>query len=291
MYMSVNSGRAMAMNVILALVARLRGYRVVMHHHTYFYIRKWNWRVRWLDRFAGRSGLHVVLCKHQMKELRDKYGLRAPMRVVPSTVMLAEQEDLTAGRLPVSGPRSLPTMLGHISNLSLEKGLEDVVATFEKLRSENHDVRLILAGKPNEPKAASLLDECLKKHGELVDYRGPVYGEDKHRFFGDIDVMVFPSRNEAQPVVISEAYQYGVPVIAIGLSCVPYLMEGQDDCIVPVGGDYVGLASALISKWRDEPRRYAEAVEAAKRRSAELCADAQASLDGLARWVHGGLER
>ena len=52
--------------------------------------------------------------------------------------------------------------------------------------------------------ALSVIPAGQYEFGDVMEYRGPVYGEDKRSFFMDIDVFLFPTiyENEAQPLVM-----------------------------------------------------------------------------------------
>ncbi len=57
------------------------------------------------------------------------------------------------------------------------------------------------------------------------DYRGPVYGAEKQKFFRDIHAKVFPTRSlDAQPLVIMEAFAHGRPVVSFAKGCIPDML-------------------------------------------------------------------
>ena len=58
------------------------------------------------------------------------------------------------------------------------------------------------------------------KNIQGVEIIGPVYNEEKKQFFSDIDLLILPSINEAEPLVIYEAFSYGIPVVAFGVGCI-----------------------------------------------------------------------
>ncbi|MFY8195373.1 MAG: glycosyltransferase, partial [Novosphingobium sp.] len=109
--------------------------------------------------------------------------------------------------------------LGHLSNLSLEKGLDRFLSCgFGPDGTARTDRRLVLAGAPSTPEATEALEKAALVLGDTLETHGAVSGERKAAFFRDIDLFVFPSlyRHEAQPLVALEALAYGKPVIALG---------------------------------------------------------------------------
>ena len=79
------------------------------------------------------------------------------------------------------------------------------------------------------------------KHVRVIDYVGPRYGRDKDAFYDSIDVLVFPTQNEAEPLVVHEAIERGVPVIAYGSGAIPEIINS--DC-----GRVVRAEGALLAR-------------------------------------------
>ncbi len=286
LYMPINAGAAMYYNLAAALIARLRGWRTIVHHHVYLYLRAYDWRVRVLDRLLGKRGLHLVLCPDMRRRMIELYDAETPCAYLPSTIVGSMDGRASA---PTSAENRAPRRLGHISNLTEAKGAVVAIRTFAKLRSEGHDVEMILAGPSTEPAVDRAIEEAQRQFGASFDYRGPVYGEEKTRFFQDIDVLLFPStfRLEAQPIVLSEAFAFGKPALAIAISCVPSLIGPAAWHACPKQ-DFVEFAARLLSQWRAHPEEYSAAQEYATRRSRELSNEAANSLARLADWIDRG---
>jgi glycosyltransferase involved in cell wall biosynthesis len=98
-----------------------------------------------------------------------------------------------------------PLRLGFIGQVSAHKGFDLLL---EALDGQPSGTRLVVAG--NGPLAGAA-----GAH-PLVDYLGVVSGEAKERFFASIDVLIAPTRTDAETagLVIDEAAGRGVPVIA-----------------------------------------------------------------------------
>jgi glycosyltransferase involved in cell wall biosynthesis len=289
LYMPLNKGGAMYYNLAALLVARLRGWRTLVHHHVYLYLRNYDWRVRVLDRLLGPRGMHLVLCPDMRRRLVDLYDAKTPFAYLPSTIV----GSMDGGDSATNGAEArAPRRLGHISNLTEAKGALLAIRTFAKLRAKGHDVEMILAGPSTEPAVDRAIEDAQREFGASFDYRGPVYGEAKQRFFQDIDVLLFPStfRLEAQPIVLSEAFAFGKPALAIAISCVPSLIGPAAWHVCPKK-DFIEFATALIAQWQANPEEYATAQEYARRRSNELSEEAARSLARLADWIEHGESR
>ncbi|TWT73746.1 Glycosyl transferases group 1 [Posidoniimonas polymericola] len=292
LYMSVNARRAMWYNIAAAAAARLWGSRVAAHHHIYAYITKPDWRVKLLDRVMGPSGVHVVLCDDMQSHLKSLYGCRAGFLQLPSTVMMtggaddATQDSSESTEEPFGGQREF--RVGHLANLSYDKGIDHVFGVFSKLLESHDSVKLVLAGPVMDAEARERLAGAQRDYPDRLDYRGPVYGADKEAFFRDIDLLLLPSRFDAQPVVISEAFERAKPVLAIGWSCIPGLIGPNDSWNICPKANYVDKASGVIENWITRPDEYQSASQRALERAAELRRDAQHDLDAFCEWVFPG---
>lgn len=69
---------------------------------------------------------------------------------------------------------------------------------------------------------------------DAIKYHGPKYGIEKEMFWRNASLFVFPSLNECFPLVLLEALQHGIPVIATDEGGIPDIVEdGKTGCIVP----------------------------------------------------------
>ena len=86
--------------------------------------------------------------------------------------------------------------------------------------------RAVIAGPFSDQKSESVVTEARKNIPE-IEYAGPLYGEEKDKFFSKINVFVFPSqyKNEAEPLVIYEAAQQGVYLVTSQVGCLKEMTE------------------------------------------------------------------
>ncbi|HEY4232484.1 MAG TPA: glycosyltransferase family 4 protein [Lacipirellulaceae bacterium] len=290
-YMPVNGGWALFFNLMSVAAARLRGYRCAVHHHIYRYLERFDWRLQLLDRLLGSTGLHIVLCRDMERRLRERYACRAGVAIVPSTVQLLQTE---IANMSVDQPVATPVdrfRIGHITNLQIAKGLDVVIEVLRVLRARGRNVQLVLAGPVHSKLEQRLIDDAREKFGEHFDYRGPVYHADKQRFFRDIHVKLYPTRNDAQPLVINEAFAFGRPVISYGRGCIPGMIGPSLDWSIPITDDFVPKAVDLIERWMDEPADYVSACRAARERFDSMLDEARDALEKFIEWVSGEPDR
>ncbi len=214
--LSVDAGYGMCYTTTLAFVGRRLGYRLAFDHHSSAYISRQSRLMKALVRAAGESAIHIFKCEGVAKEFFRMYGPQLTMRTVGVAYAAACPQEESRART-ASGERGL--VLGHLSNLSVAKGLEIAVALARVAIDRGVASQLIIAGPVSGKRERTIVERAVAEG--YAEYRGAVSGGSKDRFFRDIDVFVMPSRykNELSPLVVWEAELRGVPVMAYRIGC------------------------------------------------------------------------
>jgi glycosyltransferase involved in cell wall biosynthesis len=224
-----------------------------------------------LNRRLGAGCTHVVHCQLMKDDFLARYATQAGFLFLPPTI--TANHDLPA---PAATPHDRFT-IGFMSNLTLAKGLGLAIDTFSQLAEAGREVRLILAGRCHGKREQQLIEDARQKWPDRVEYRGPVYGDDKQQFFADIDAFLFPTRykNESWGIVISEALAAHRPVIACRRACVPWIVQDGCGIVVDRPADFADVASQTISRWMDNRQEYEHACQMAGKRAGVLDDEAQ----------------
>lgn len=208
-YMVTQVGYGIFYNHLLLGLAHLFDYKVILHHHDSGHTKFYRPHVAFLIWLIGSRAVHVTLGPAMAEDLKRYKQVKHVLvshnaRIIPDPNFQRPTRDLRA-----------PLVIGHLSNLSRAKGLNLTIETIIEARQNGLNVKLILAGPCDGEDAEATLKDAQAKLGEALDYRGPVGGETKDRFFRDIDVFLFPTiyKYEAQPLVILEAMSYSAAVI------------------------------------------------------------------------------
>jgi glycosyltransferase involved in cell wall biosynthesis len=280
-YLAADANWGLFYSVLLAGLARLRGIGMAIHHHSFAYVNARDRRMSWLTRIAGPAATHLLLCPCMETRFRQLYPWVEQTLVVNNAAFVEP-----VARSRVAGSR---LRVGHLSNLSVEKGLDLVIDSFRELRREMPGATLLLAGPPADHRAGLLLKAAAGEFGNSVRALGPIEGDAKLDFFDQIDVFLFPSRyvNEAQPLVLIEAMRQGVPTIALSRGCIDDLLADGGGRCVARSEEYVDEVLAAVRSWR-EPSQMAEAASLARRRYAALRSEAEADLRGFFEFLRAG---
>ena len=133
-------------------------------------------------------------------------------------------------------------VVGHLANLSVEKGTVDLLQAARHAWQQGRRFRLLLAGPDmpnfrrfwkNYPEAARV--QCL----------GYLSEEQKRDFFAAIDLFALPSRSDSFGLVLVEAWANGVPNLAYRAGGIAGVIRHEEDGLLTRCGDIAGLAEAL----------------------------------------------
>lgn len=254
-----NSGKIYTL--LLCLVARFYGYRTYLHHHSYFYINQYSPLIALIARIMGPRGRHILLCECMERDFAARYA-SAMGGSVPTTVV---HNRLWFPRRQPDKPAAGETItLGHLGNLTWEKGSGAFLDLFEALRGRGVDARAILLGDtPDENLNAKIRDVAQRFPDTFRHLEDPApTAEIKDGFFNAIDYFVMPTQYkvEAQPLVLIEARAMGVPVIATARGCIRDDHEGAPNLVVDADADFVDVAGGWLAE-----RRFASVPAGAKR--------------------------
>lgn len=262
-YISLNSNKGLILNILLVIAARLKGSALYLHYHAYDHIRRQSKVLYWLTKLAGKDACHIVLGETMAKDLRECTDFEIDTYIVNNSKLIQ------LNSFPQQ-QRDKYIKIGHLSNLTQEKGLTDSIDTLIYL-NKYFPVKLFLAGPAASEYVKEEIARARQALGENLEYLGPLYGKDKDNFYSEIDYFIFPSqyKNEAEPLVVLEALSAGVPVIASQIGCIT-------DDIGYSGGISLSIDEAFKSNVKDylnqieKDTNYSKASMDAKNRFEEL---------------------
>lgn len=125
----------------------------------------------------------------------------------------------------------------YLGNLIPEKGVLVLIEACERLKALGCLFQCHIVGASSRELS---VEDCMKLVDEknLSDYvrvHGPLYGSDKEKMWQMCDCFVFPTyyHNECFPLVILEAMQHSLPVIATPVGAIPdMVIDGETGMLV-----------------------------------------------------------
>jgi glycosyltransferase involved in cell wall biosynthesis len=281
-YVSVDAGLGTAYSTVLCALAAALGVPAYAHHHSADYLGDRPARRMAVLCRLGRTTVHLVGGPKMGERLAALYR-PAAVEVLPITYAVVPPP------APAPGRSDDAVVLGHMSNLSVDKGLEDVFATAATLSQRGVPVRLVLGGPAFTPADGARLAELQAAAPYPVESRGPVYGPAREAFFAALDVFVFPSRyrHESFGLVVGEALIRGVPAVAMTNLCLTDELVAGAARLVDPAADFAPVAADWIEALARDPAVRA-GVKEATARFTETCARDRAGAEARARRMVAG---
>lgn len=146
-----------------------------------------------------------------------------------------------------------PFKVLFLGNIEPRKGSRLIPSIVERFKTST-DISFIFAGKIKDAK----LLENMTDLADNADFRGTVSEADKVNLFHESDMFLFLSDREASPIVIEEAFSFGLPVVSTWtgitqLSSFPYSL-----CVIP-GRNADEIRDSIMSLyelWKRDTGKY-----------------------------------
>ncbi len=141
-----------------------------------------------------------------------------------------------------------------ISNLNTSKGTFVLLDAAALLLQQTTDFHVHFVGAPTAEISAERMHQEIAKRGlqKVVTYHGKQYGEDKEARFAEADCFVHPTLDDCFPLVILEAMQHSLPVIATPVGAIPDMVIDGETGIIVDEQDVFGLTTAMLHLMKDE---------------------------------------
>ena len=192
----------------------------------------------WLDSVSLARMDRVILVNEAMKDHRRlKNRSRLAVEVVPNGISV-ENKLCNHSKCDNLKPEIVDFcrrgfIIGAIGRLSPEKGFDLLLEAFAGLVSEGKDAYLVLLGDGG---LRSTLERTVNELGLKGRVLMPGYVANARNYLPFFRVFVMPSLTEGLPIVLLEAMQAGVPIVASRVGGIPNVLEeGRAGLLVESG--------------------------------------------------------
>jgi glycosyltransferase involved in cell wall biosynthesis len=226
--------------------------------------------------FAGSD--IVCLSQHHMLDMAD-LTVRKPF-VIPNGIKV-ETQYLHLTELYSSKDLRVPRLL-FLSNLSVKKGIPDLIAALGILKKKKYEFTTSIVG--NEWDMTFEEVQQLINAEDLRDsvvLEGPKFGRDKFEHIARSDIFVFPTYFELFPGVILEAMQFGKAIVSTFEGSIPEMIDNNINGLLVEPQNPQALADAIGSLFCS-PQKIRELGE----RASEKFFD-EFTLEAFERKMHG----
>jgi len=239
-------------NVWGTLVGRLAGVPIVIAHEHGSPVEA-NGIRRILDRelIARGADVLVAVSETDRRRIVELEGVPSgKVRFIPNGIppLTAARSDLRA-ELGISD--SAP-VIGALTVLRPEKGLDLLVDAAARLTAEFPELRVLVAGAGQEEQTLRRLiaERGLDRTVLLLGFR-PVVAD----VLAAIDVAIHASDREGSPLAVLESMAAGKAIVATRVGGVPALVRDEEQALLVPPRDPAALASAVARLLRDEGLR------------------------------------
>jgi glycosyltransferase involved in cell wall biosynthesis len=210
---------------------------------------------RWLwPTVLFRRGSRIIVQNDEDRRAVASLGRRSAQRIdmIPGSGV-----DLERFRPAPEPPE--PIVFAYAGRMIAIKGVASLVAAHQILRRRGEDVRLLLAGAPDEENPSAIDRATLDRWAALlgVDWLGPV--EDVRRVWERAHVAVLASLGgEGLPKVLLEAAAMGRPIVGTDIPGTRTIAHAGENALLVPPGNEAALADALavLAHDRDLRRRF-----------------------------------
>lgn len=211
----------------------------------------------------------VVLSESEREQVVQRFGAKR-VEVLPNCVEMPNKNDV---RLAVNGSwqakrpcgpsdrladsengdknESVEALrLGYIGRIEGNKGMKELLAACQQLRTDGVAFQLEIAGK--EEHEGEFLPQFERLLGSDFHYAGIVSGKSKNDFFRRMDVFVMPSYFEGLPMALLESMSYGVVPVVTPVGSIPQVVTDGKNGLLTKVKEVSGIVEAITRLSEDK---------------------------------------
>ncbi len=266
-YMTISAkGVGFLKDFFIVLIMKLFKIKIVLHFHNKgVSLFQNNVFYNLLYKIAFKNSKIILLSPLLYSDI-SKYVNKINVFYCANGIPKIDMDSKTSSR-PLN---NRPFRILFFSNMMKEKGVYVLLEACKLLKLKNINFECNFVGDWSDISEGNFVNELIKNElTSMVFAHGKKYNEDKITFFQSADVFIFPSLNETFGLVILEAMQFGMPVIATDEGGISDIVEdGETGFLVPKGGSI-----ALVEKIEfliNNPEIIIKMGKAGKKRFKEL---------------------
>jgi glycosyltransferase involved in cell wall biosynthesis len=238
------TGTAAHTYILLALVSRLRGARVVLEFHETLDVGEAaippvRAYVKAVMRLLLRCSDGVVV--HSPQDIAAVHECYPTSRRLPLTVIPHGPVDHL--KVTPTPPTGVPRLV-FFGVLRDYKGLDELADAYERLCADGHELGLTIAGEPWDETLA-VLDRFRQLPGVALRL-GHLDDAELTEVLGDADLLVLPYRRSSASGPLHTAMSLGLPVVTTSLVSLRAATEDYTGVRFAEPGDSESLAQAIL---------------------------------------------
>jgi len=202
-----------------------------------------------LGKVLSRPSSVVLVQNLDDRAVMESFG------VDPSQIALIPGSGVDTDLMTPSPEPAGPVTIGFLGRLVEAKGIRALVEAHGRLCTRGRDIRLVIAGTPDEANAGSIPKEEISAWGRHRNVSCLGFVEDIAALWTSVHIAVLPSHREGLPLSMLQAAACGRPLIATDVpGCRDVARADYNALLVPID-DVEALAQAIDRLALDPPLR------------------------------------
>lgn len=275
-YRALNGGHGQIFDFAWLSITRFFGLRVFLHHHAALYLTSPSKLFKCICKATNSKTTHIVLGDAMHAALIANYGIdQKNIRTLSNAAFFTiKNKNIMNNENPDE------IRIGYLANLSFSKGIDVFLRTIKCLKDQGFKFKAFVAGPCHDSELRSQLDEACDRLPELT-YLGALYDADKDFFFAQLDCFIYPSRNEAEPLVIYEAAVEGAWILSSEAGCMKSSTQRLHGWSMPLDSPTVWAESAAQKILLSSTAMESTSRENRKKIFYQFAAEARENLDRI----------
>lgn len=199
-----------------------------------------------LEGFFRKKAKNIILINNYLEEVigGDLLGRKWTIENPVSNIFFDVERD----------PKSV---IFYAGMLSKRKNILLLLKAFKMIVDKGHDVRLKLAGPERESDYLEMCKSYIKENklDNRIDFIGELNSQEIASELSHAICSVLVSKQETAPLFIGESMAAGVPVVAVNVGGVRYLIRDKVTGIIASSHDEESIADSISYVLEDESRR------------------------------------
>ncbi|MFV0465955.1 MAG: glycosyltransferase [Lachnospiraceae bacterium] len=194
-----------------------------------------------LQEYLPKLSKYIVLSEYDKKEYIEKLAIETEVKINPRSFVSEKKCDVSAKRFLIA------------ARFVYAKGLDLMMASMEEFCKQDKEWMLDIIGD------GDLMSEIKADAGrrnllDRINFIG--YTNSPETYYLQSSIFLLPSRWEGWPMVIMEAFEFGLPVIAYHTGAMDLIIEDGYSGFLPEAFDTAKFAESMLTlAHSDELRR------------------------------------
>ena len=193
-----------------------------------------------LQQYLPNLDRYIVLSKYDQRDYMEKLGIDTEVKINPRSFVSEKKCDVNSKRFLMA------------TRFVYAKGLDLMMESFEEFCKQDKEWELDILG--DGALFRQIKEDAKRRHIEdRVHFVG--YTNEAEKYYLNSSVFLLPSRWEGWPMVIMEAYEFGLPVIAYHMGNMDLIIDDGKTGYLPEAFDPHKFAQAMLKLAHDDELR------------------------------------